>query len=205
MLFTPATFRGKQVPGFAAQVLAFADKEGAEEAALRSAALCVSDDLVEYASPGSHSIVLAGIFPHMLSCAAAENGILRHPAVYGLGLVAQHAPAFFAGHMGAALGVLSACVSAADAREEEKESSTDNAISSLIKIVRHCPAAAAHTEAIMKGALEYMPMTGDAIEGTLAFFFSAVVCLPGCARLTLTFFFPFPYSPPLQRAWWPSG
>ena len=204
----PAAPAGTPAPvGFASSILAYIQLDSPDQAGLRTAALCVADDLIEFTSPASHSI-LPAVFPHLLSCAEHENPLLRHPALYGLGLVAQFAPAFLAPHVQGVLAALSKSINAPDAQSDENLSSTDNAVSSLLKVVKFCPAAAQHTELVMQHTLGYLPLTGDEIEGESLLRLALVGGLPlTCAFLAHP---PPRYAHPLpctlsQPAWCTAG
>jgi hypothetical protein len=132
---------------------------------LRASAICLADDLLEFASPGAH-VLLPVVLPHLLECAMHAKPLLRHPAVYGLGVAAAHAGAGFDAHVPVASAVLARVLGQADARSEDNEFATDNAVSALVKLAKF-RGAAVDGEAIMRAALEYLPIRGDAVEARL--------------------------------------
>ncbi len=148
-------------------LLSYIERADVGKIPMRAAALCLADDLTEHA-PASHAMVLPTFFPHMLQCTAHDSAILRHPACYGVGVVAQHANAAFLPHAPATIVALSQVIRAPDAREEENEGATDNAVAALIKIALFSPPGALagnlDPQAIMGGCIEYLPLKSDRIE-----------------------------------------
>lgn len=115
--------------------------------------------------PQAHSL-LPRVIPALFECAASANPLLRHPALYGLGVCVQFGGAGFDAHVVPAAQLLVAVVSASDARSPDNVFATDNAMSALLKLARFRPAAV-DAPAIMRGALSYLPLRGDDIEARL--------------------------------------
>jgi hypothetical protein len=132
---------------------------------LRSSALCLGIDLIEHASPASHS-VLDSVMPHLLECVTNANPSLRQPAAYSMGVLAEHGGEKFAPHIPAAVRMLVAVASAPGAREDSAAFATDNAVSSLVKLARYRPLNV-DVEALMTSALAFMPFKADGMEACL--------------------------------------
>ncbi len=90
---------GAIVPVLAAElgpcVLKWLDIKDDYSIPLRTGAICLADDLLEFAGDAAGAVFPVA-FPHLLEAAGSANAQLRHPAVYGLGLCAQFAGAVFA-------------------------------------------------------------------------------------------------------------
>ncbi len=120
-------------------------------------------------SPCQAHAIIPQVLPAVMAAAQHPSALLRHPAVYGLGIMAQFASAVVRPHVGACLGLLIKCIMAKDARCEENEACTDNAVAAAVKFARFCGDAmpAEQREGIMSHALTYFPIKGDEIEARL--------------------------------------
>lgn len=153
--------------GLGGTVLSWLDKRADWDRQLRSAAICLGDDLIEHASPASHSI-LPVFVPHVLECCRSKHVTLRQPATYGIGILAQYGGEAFLQHIPTAVRELMAVASAPDAKVDDNIFATDNAVSSLIKLAKYRQGSpGVDTEGIMAAALAYLPFKADAIEGCL--------------------------------------
>jgi hypothetical protein len=132
---------------------------------LRAAAVCLCDDLLEFVPREAGPTIQSILLDQLKDCIACDNVVLRHPAVYGVGIVAQHGDNRFDAVAAAYAAQLHALVTSKDARSDDNEQMTDNAVSSLIKIAKyrsHAPGVKA--EAIMRGVLAYLPAKADSVE-----------------------------------------
>jgi hypothetical protein len=134
---------------------------------VRSAAVCVFDDLIEHASPEAH-FLLPTFLPHLLAFTQSADPFLRQTSVYGLGVCAQHGGPDFEPTVAPALQALQKALARPEAREDVYRCATENAVSALIKCLRFRPASAgAYADVIMPGVLAFLPFTSDEIEARL--------------------------------------
>lgn len=134
------------------------------ETPLTLTALCLVDDLIEWASPDAHQL-LPTAFPIMLQLAAHTRPVMRQAAVYGLGVVAQHAPAFATQHASAIVARLGAVIQAPDARSDDNENCTDNAVAALYKVARFLSSApGVDSRGFVSAILAYLPLRSDGLE-----------------------------------------
>jgi len=148
-------------------ILEIVKEEGPMMDRVRSAAVCMFDDLIEHASPDSH-FLLPTFLPHILAYTESSDPFLRQTAVYGLGVCAQCGGDDFEPHVPAALQALQKVVARPGAREDVNLCATENAVSALIKCVRYRPhSAGAFADTIMPGVLAFLPFTSDSIEARL--------------------------------------
>jgi hypothetical protein len=129
---------------------------------LRAAAICICDDLVEFASPESGAL-LQSLIPSLLDGITFEDSFVRHCAAYGIGVCAQHAGEQFEPFVPAAIEGLTVMATAKEAKEFENGSATDNAVAALIKIAAY-RRQSVDSDAIIAGALSFLPMKFDTIE-----------------------------------------
>ena len=102
----------------------------------RRVAICIFDDIVEHTGEGgAANKYFPQFMPHFLSAAVNAHDDLRQAAVYGVGVCAQFGGAAFVPYLAPVAQALNACVSAPESRSEDKAAATENAISSLGKIV----------------------------------------------------------------------
>jgi hypothetical protein len=133
--------------------------------ALRAAAVCMCDDLIEFASPVAHSLL--GVFvPQLVDAMGSSKPALQQPAVYGAGVCAEHAGPAFAQFIPEIMRKLGDVVRAPDSRVGDNENVSDNAVSSIIKMAKFRPEAV-DRNALMSMALSYIPLKADGIEGRL--------------------------------------
>ncbi|CAG9464330.1 unnamed protein product [Pedinophyceae sp. YPF-701] len=146
------------IPGFAPML----DK--GRTASERRIAVCVFDDVIEFASEGGAALqYVDDLLPVYLECCSSKDSALRQCAVYGLGLVAQHATTKFVPACGQVLQTVVAMVQAPNARDDEHENATDNAVSCLGKMIEHCPEVF-DSRAAAGVLLDYLPVKGDRAE-----------------------------------------
>uniref|UniRef100_A0A7R9V0M6 TOG domain-containing protein n=1 Tax=Chlamydomonas euryale TaxID=1486919 RepID=A0A7R9V0M6_9CHLO len=128
----------------------------------RRIAVCVVDDLLEH-SPAGRAKYAAQVVPMLLESCAAADADLRQCSVYGLGVLASKSPELFRPYADGALKQVLAIVQHPAAKEEDNEMATDNAVSTLGKILEfHSDAVdAAAVAAAWLGAL---PLTADHVE-----------------------------------------
>eukprot|EP01126_Amoeba_proteus_P040664 TRINITY_DN4345_c0_g1_i9.p1 TRINITY_DN4345_c0_g1~~TRINITY_DN4345_c0_g1_i9.p1 ORF type:complete len:251 (+),score=76.36 TRINITY_DN4345_c0_g1_i9:275-1027(+) len=101
----------------------------------RRLALCIFDDLVEVG--GEKSVVYWDHFiPFLLDYALDPNPEVRQMACYGLGVCAQEGRDHFEPVVKKALESLVSVISQPDSREEQNVTATENAISSVGKILQ---------------------------------------------------------------------
>jgi len=129
----------------------------------RRIAVCVFDDLLEHAYEAGASRFTDTLLPLLVESCKAPHAGLRQCAVYALGLLAERAP-----ERGAALApqVAQLCLGMmadAEARSEDNEMATDNAVAALGKVIEHW---GAHLDAgpAAVAFLDYLPLSADEKE-----------------------------------------
>ena len=101
----------------------------------RRIAICIFDDMVEYAhANGACLKYLEAFMPHLLAGCIDENADVRQCAAYGLGIAAQHLGGSVQPICQDALQRLIRVVQHQESRSKENEMATDNAISAIGKI-----------------------------------------------------------------------
>lgn len=130
--------------------------------ALQHCAICVYDDMIEHCSPGAHK--------HLRTCIGAilknmnsETVYMRCAALYGIGMMVEHAPAFVRQSIPQIQQRLMALIGAPEARNEENAPATDNAISALGKILENF-SSQCDSSKLWAVWLQYLPLRGDDIE-----------------------------------------
>ncbi|KAI8476174.1 MAG: armadillo-type protein [Monoraphidium minutum] len=140
------------------------DKSRSEEE--RRIALCVVDDLLEH-SPAGRAKYAPQVLPVLLDACGAAHADLRQCAAYGVGVVAGRAPEVLRPHAQAALMAVMAVINGPDARGDDNEMATDNAVSALGLLLQH-HADALDGAAVGAAWVAALPIKGDAVEGVRA-------------------------------------
>lgn len=106
--------------------------------------------------------------PVLIQYATDESASVRQAAVYGLGVLAQHAGAAFTDEQcRRACAALVAVVTAPTARDDDSESASDNAISALGKMMLHRADVLAASPSILDTWLSYLPLRADMDEAVI--------------------------------------
>ncbi|KAK9810031.1 hypothetical protein WJX72_003666 [[Myrmecia] bisecta] len=128
----------------------------------RRVGICVMDDILEHA-PAIGQKYMQQILPVLLGACRERDPNLRQCAVYGVGVLAEHRPDAFQTVAAEAIANLVAVISAPNARSDDDEMATDNAISSLGKILEHHPSM---VDGAALGAtwVNSLPLTSDVVE-----------------------------------------
>ena len=126
--------------------------------------MCVFDDIIEHcSSDGASTRYIPVLLPAFFTYATDEATEVRQAAVYGLGVLAQHASAVAfddASQQEAARRLLQV-VDAPDAFSEDHASASDNAVSALGKLCRRSETISA---AALPHWLEKLPLRADKEE-----------------------------------------
>ncbi|GLC61179.1 hypothetical protein PLESTB_001728100 [Pleodorina starrii] len=134
----------------------------------RRIAICLVDDLLEN-SPAGMVKHFNNVLPILLEATRAEHADLRQCAVYGLGVMAAKAPAeAFRPHAASVAEIMAGIIRHPDAKNEDNDMATDNAVAALGRVLAH------HAEALGPdgGAaaatlwLQSLPLKVDAVEAT---------------------------------------
>lgn len=106
--------------------------------------------------------------PVLLRYATDQSAEVRQAAVYGLGVLAEHARAAFTDDQcRQACAVLLALVRAENARHEDEEQATDNAVSALGKALLHRTDAISSDPTLLDTWINYLPVVGDISEANV--------------------------------------
>ena len=161
-------FHAAYLPYLQALVPAVMALAASPSSVLRRIAVCIFDDVIEYASEtGATASHFDAFFPFLLAGAADAHDDLRQAAVYGLGVCAQHCTPRFRSRAPEAAAALLAVMRAPDARGSERVYATDNAVSALAKAVEFAGDALADAPALLGAVLDFLPMRGDTEEAKL--------------------------------------
>ena len=138
----------------------------APSATQRRIAVCIFDDVMEFASDasGASGPYFDAFYPAVL--AGAQDMVhhdLRQACAYGLGVCAQHCPERFRPKAPEAVAALAATVRAPDARSDDAVDATDNAVSALGKAAEFC-GDAFDSAPVVQLWLDYLPVRSDAAE-----------------------------------------
>jgi hypothetical protein len=161
----PADPDAEPLPALGADMLGWLGRPADVDVPMRAAAVCLLDDLIEFASPQAH-VLLGHFLPVLQECVTHASPLLRQPSTYGVGVCAQHAGDGFAAAVPALFERLVAAIRAEGSREGDMHGATDNAVSALIKLAKFRPALV-HAQGVMPGVLAYLPMRADGIEARL--------------------------------------
>jgi importin-5 len=152
----------------------------------RAGAVCICDDLLEFASPESN-VILPMVLPTILSAISTSNkpsnsatsstessDFLKQASVYGVGVMFQHvqvspspSPSCLSMQdVHTLLTKLSAIVTSKFARDEDVETITDNAVSSMLKCLLYKGTCLKEEECefIINTVCKYLPIKSDALE-----------------------------------------
>jgi len=145
-------------------------------------AICVFDDAVEHLGPGAHKY-LPTCLPSMLAGVTSESPYVRQAAIYGVGLVAEHAKVQFQNVCGQALQKLVAVASHPQARDEDNLCATENAVGAIGKVCAHYGSRSdVPADKLLPLWLSHLPLREDMIE---AFVVHAQLCSMVEAKNTL--------------------
>jgi hypothetical protein len=161
----PSQPDAERLPALGAYMLGWLDKRADVDVPMRAAAVCLLDDLIEFASPQSH-VLLGHFLPVLQECVTHASPLLRQPSTYGVGVCAQHGGDAFAAAVPALFERLVPAIRTEGAREGDMHGATDNAVSALIKLAKFRPALV-HAQGVMPGVLAYLPLRADSIEARL--------------------------------------
>jgi len=100
----------------------------------------------------------------LLAGCADSHADLRQCCAYGLGILAARGGDAFKPYLPEALARLTAMVAAPDARDDDNELATDNAIGALGKILAHQAGGGPEGAALAGTWLAALPVLGDAVE-----------------------------------------
>lgn len=128
----------------------------------RRIAVCVVDDLLEH-SPAGRAKYSQQVVPLLLEACGAQDADLRQCSVYGLGVLASKSPELFKPIAADTLARVLAIVQHPQARDEENEMATENAVSTLGKILEF-HADVTDSVAVSSTWLAALPLTADHVE-----------------------------------------
>ncbi|KAJ2465151.1 importin subunit beta-3, partial [Coemansia sp. RSA 2322] len=140
--------------------------------AARQWAICVFDDLVEFA--GASSDQYASEFLGPIATALAERAApdLRQAAAYGVGVMAQFGGDAYADFVArVALPVLLAEVQRSDARAQENVYATENAVAAIAKVLRFAASRVADAQRVLCAWFAALPVCNDEDEAPAAYEF----------------------------------
>jgi len=134
----------------------------------RQLAICIFDDIVEYTLEKSH-FLFNDFVPLMFQYALDPHPGVRQAACYGLGVCAQNGGVSFKPLIPKTLEVLLLVINAPKSRDSEKSASpTENAISSIGKIIQHRPDTLGdQLPSLVSAWVSWLPLEVDIIEAKI--------------------------------------
>jgi len=127
-------------------------------------ALCILDDLVEHASPAAH-VYLETLVPLIGQAFEVEDAMLKQAAVYGAGVLAEFGGEGVSDAIAPLVEGLVNMIQAEDAFEEEEINVTENAMSAVLKFVRHRPGLlGASCADLTELVVTRLPIVADELE-----------------------------------------
>lgn len=134
---------------------------------LKAVALFFYDDLFEFVGSAADEY-LPFIVPHMVTLSTHSNYLVRQAACFGLGVLAENCGDGFNAYVPQIFAKLQDVINGPKAQKGSHTSATDNAISSLYKLILHRqPILAAQNVDVMsifEGLLTLLPLKTDLIE-----------------------------------------
>jgi importin-5 len=128
----------------------------------QTAALCAYCDAVEFMGEKAVANFMQKLFEFSMEYASSGDKDVRHAALFGLGLGALHGGPAFTTQLPQIMPKLLAQLTREDARSEEQDPVTDNAISAIGKILEKHPDALGAD--VWDKWLGWMPLNGDELE-----------------------------------------
>ena len=134
----------------------------------RQWAICIFDDLVEFASEECH-MYKDSFLSHIQTYINDPEPEVRQAAAYGLGILSKCPQEHFGHACLESLPLLSQCISHEEARSSLFASSaTDNAISAVAKICKNLPNLVSY-ESILPLFLSWLPIVEDREEAVIVY------------------------------------
>jgi len=128
----------------------------------RQWALCIFDDLLEYAGPSSIKYQQFFLKP-LVDSVRDENPEVRQAAAYGVGVLAQFGGAGYADVCAEVIPVLSAVIAHSDGRTKANISATENCVSAITKICKY-NATKVNVNEVLPMWLSWLPVVEDHVE-----------------------------------------
>ncbi|KAJ1961863.1 importin subunit beta-3 [Dipsacomyces acuminosporus] len=138
--------------------------------AARQWAICVFDDLVEFAGPASSQFAGDFLQPIAGALREANSPDLRQAAAYGIGVMAQFGGDAYADYLiSIALPILVESIGKPDAREVENVFATENAVSAITKILRFHANKVGDAQGLLQTWFKALPISNDEEEAPGAY------------------------------------
>jgi len=133
----------------------------------RQIALCVFDDIAEYAGPKALPM-FQHFIPLMLDYMGDANPSVRQAAVYGIGVCCQVGQELMSNAINDVVHRLLAVITHSESRSEDNVNATENAISSLGKIIRFHAKSIDETK-LLDAWLSFLPVSEDKVESAVIY------------------------------------
>lgn len=127
--------------------------------------LCMICDFVEHGR-GRAEQFMQDIVNAFMAYAKSDNPSIRQPAVYGLGVCADHSGEYFGNRAQEAVSILQSVIFEEGSKSEEKGAATANAVSSLYKIARS-RSDFVNVQEAMSMWTQALPVSVDIIEAKI--------------------------------------
>lgn len=142
------------------------------DATQRQWALCIYDDVLEFAGPQSwsyHDAIIQPLVTGIRDSAPAN----RQAAAYGAGVAASKGGEQWADFCAGVLPLLFECCARPDARTDEHVYATENACAAIAKICKFNASKLSNTQEVVAHWLDTLPITNDEEAAPFAYSFLA--------------------------------
>lgn len=148
------------LPPFQTLVPTLATLINDDNASLQMAGVCAASDLVEYGGQGSFQFKDFFMNPVGQALTSSNAGV-RQAADYTVGVCAQHGGPQYISYCVACIPSMLQMASIPDAKAEENIGATENACSSIAKIIHSFGSQIPNIDQIIDGWLKLLPITQD--------------------------------------------
>lgn len=132
----------------------------AQDPSQRQWAICIYDDLLEFCPQESFKYQ-QHIIPPLFDAMRDNFANNRQAAVYGVGLVAHKGGPAWHPFVAQSLPLLFECITRPNARDEDDVFATENACSSIAKILHFAPSTVPNWQDVVTAWVETLPITND--------------------------------------------
>ena len=142
------------------------------DATQRQWAICIMDDVLEFCGPQSWQYK-EHILQPLIDGMRDENASNRQAAAYGVGIVAQKGGEAWSEFVAASLDILFQVTRVPNARDEEQVFATENASTSIAKILDFNPAKVQSPQQVVENWIDTLPIVNDEEAAPYAYAFLA--------------------------------
>jgi len=127
-------------------------------------AICIFDDIVEFSKEQSHPLMDVFV-PYLIKYSKDQHPAVRQACTYGFGVVSEHGGQAIKPYLEKIFNILLEVILAQDSRSKKNVYPTENAISSIGKIIQFQPQFLGNKlPEVMQQWLSFLPIESDIIE-----------------------------------------